>query len=376
MAVRRSSGPRFVGASFVPGVDRGKERHMVSAPRILGVAMVVVIFSIATPAAGAPSIERRASMAVHFIVTQQLDDGSIPALDDPIPWTADAVVAMVSTRRAPRAIARALDYLEASSDEIDSVGEIGKVVMAEVAGGRDPRDFAGRDLVAELIAIQGSDGRYGTDTSVFSHAIAILALRSADEEVGLDSAADWLVAAQCASGGWQVIGPPVFGEDERCSFGYPDIDEANADTTSLAIQALAGLGVEPEHDPFAFLDTLIDPSNGGWSYDRSDSLHSKFTSSYANTNTTGMVLQAYAAADREPPRGSRGALARLQRRLCGGRAGSFFYTWGDGDGDGSFERNGPNNLASTIAAVPGLLMAELPQAPFESTRPPPKAPAC
>jgi hypothetical protein len=295
----------------------------------MSVAAVVFVASIATPAVASPSYERRAAMATHFIVSQQADDGSIPALDDPIPWTADAVVAMVSARRAPKAIGRAIDYLEANSDEIDSVGEIAKVILALVSGGRDARDFAGRDLIAELIDTQGSDGRYGTDTSVFSHAIAMLALQAAHEDASLSAAADWLVGAQCESGGWQVIGPPLPGEDERCSFGYPDIDEANADTTSLAIQALEGMPhrITPVHDPIVFLDTLVDPNNGGWSYDRSDSFHSNFTSSYANANTTGMVLQAYAAADLIPPKGSREALAKLQRRLCGPRAGSFSYTW-------------------------------------------------
>ena len=350
---------------------------MVSAGRI-SVAALLLVATLATPALASPTYQRRAAMATRYIVTQQADDGSIPALDDPIPWTADAVVAMVSARRAPKAITKALGFLEASSEEIDSVGEIAKVVLALVAGGRDPHAFVGRDLIAELIATQGSDGRYGADTSVFSHAIAMLALQAAHEEASLDLAAAWLVGAQCGSGGWQVIGPPVAGEDDRCSFGYPDIDEANADTTSLAIQALEGMSdpVALAHDPFAFLDTLLDPNNGGWSYDRSDSFHSNFTSSYSNANTTGMVLQAYAAADMTPPTGSRAALARLQRRLCGPRAGSFFYTWGDADGDGTFERSGRDNLASTIAAIGGLLLAKLPQPPLAVTRPAPKPDTC
>jgi hypothetical protein len=213
---------------------------------------------------------------------------------------------------------------------------------------------------------------------VFSHAIAMLALEAADEDGTLDAAGQWLLTAQCGNGGWQVIGPPLPGEDEHCSFGYPDIDEADADTTSLAIQALQGLPspVAPEHDPFAFLDTLVDPHNGGWSYDRSDSFHSNFTSSYANANTTGMVLQAYAAAGLTPPTGSISALAKLQRRPCGTNAGSFFYTWGDADGDGTFERSGPDNLAATIAAIGGLLRAELPQAPVEVFRPAPRPRPC
>lgn len=350
---------------------------MVPVHRVLVATLISVVLTV-SPATASPNVARRAAMATHFIVSQQQPDGSIPALDDPIPWTADAVVSLVAARRAPKAIDRALDYLEASSDEIDSIGEMAKVVLAEVAGGRDPRKFVGRDLVAEIVAAQQSDGRYGAETSVFSHSIAMLALESADESSGLEEAAQWLLDAQCDNGGWQVIGPPVPGEDEHCSFGYPDIDEANSDTTSLAVQALEGLPdpIAPTNDPFVFLDSLIDEVNGGWSYDRPDSFHSNFTSKVANANSTGMVLQAYAVAEVKPARGSVAALAKLQGRLCGLRGGSFYYTWGDEDGDGTYGRTGKHNLAATIAAVPGLLLAELPQAPLDVTRHAPRARRC
>lgn len=330
-----------------------------------------------TPAAAGPSRSERASMAARYLVSQQLDDGSIPGIGDPI-WTADAVVALVAAGRAPKAIARALAYLEANADEWDTVGERAKVALAWVAVGKDPKAFAGRDLIAEIEATQQGDGRYGADTSVFSHALAMLALEGADATTTLTHAADWLVAAQCSNGGWQVIGPPTPAEDEHCSFGYPDIDEANADTTSLAVQALAGLEtrVEPAHDPFAFLDTMWDETNGGWRYDRADSLHSNFTSHASNANSTGMVLQAHAAATQPLPTGALRAVTKLQPRLCGKNAGAIFYTWIDEDGDGSFKRSKGDALAATIGALPGLLLTPLPQRPRAVFRPVPKAPPC
>jgi hypothetical protein len=316
-------------------------------------------------------------MAARFLVSRQQEDGSIPGIGDPI-WTADAVVALVAAKRAPKAIARALDFLEANADEWDTVGERAKVILAEVAGGRDPRDFEDRDLIEELEATQQDDGRYGADTSVFSHALAVLALEGAGGSSTITDAAAWLIAAQCGNGGWQVTGPPTPAEDDHCSFGYPDIDEANADTTSLAIQALQGLPVPvtPEIDPFIFLDTLWDPTNGAWTYDRSDSLHSNFTSHAANANSSGMVLQAYAADDRFPPTGAIRALTKLQPRLCGKKAGAFFYTWVDDDGDGSYKRSRGDDLAATIGALPGLLSAELPLARKEVSRAAPKARPC
>jgi hypothetical protein len=190
----------------------------------------------------------------------------------------------------------------------------------------------------------------------------MLALEAAQETGGISSAAGWLMGAQCENGGWQFSDPPIPGEDEHCSLGYPDIDEANTDTTALAVQALQGMESPPEplRDPFLFIDTLRDV-NGGWSYDRPASLHSNFTSTSTNANSTAMVLQAYASAGLKPPAGSRFALASLQARGCEEGAGSFWYTWADDDGDGVYERSGPSNLAATIAAVPGLLLQPLPE---------------
>lgn len=325
-----------------------------------------------------PTVRGRARLAVHFIVTQQQPDGSFPALSsDPIGWTADAVVTMVMARRAPSAIERALDFLETNASDVDTVGEKAKVVLAEVAGGRDPRDFAGRDLVDEIESAQQLDGRYGAMTSVFSHALAMLALEAVGGSPTLAPAAPWLVEAQCDNGGWQFLGPPTPLEDEHCSLGYADLDEANVDTTSLAVQALEVLRVPvTPRDPFAFLQSIRDPVKGGWPYDRPTSLHSEFTSKVTNANSTAMALQAYAAAGRQPPEGALRALIQLQDRLCGAKGGAFYYSWEDEDGDGRYRRMWRYNLAATIAAVPGLLRKPLPQPSVAVTRPAPTPQPC
>lgn len=359
-----------------PG-DRGDSHS--GNPRRLGVLLCAGLLVLgSTPVSARPSVRDRVGMAARFIVSHQESDGSFPALSsDPITWTADAIVTLAAVGRGPRATRRAVEYLEASSDEIDTVGEMSKVVLAWLSIGRDPRGFMGRDLVAEVESSQGVDGRYGSRTSVFSHSLAMLALVGAGATQTLDAASRWLVAAQCDNGGWQFESARNDLEDEHCSLGYPDIDEANTDTTSLAIQALYALPtrVPTKHDPFVFLESLWDPANGGWSYDRSTSFHSNFTSAYANANSTGMVLQAYAAAGVRPPIGSRSALARLQDPLCGDGAGSFAYTWQDEEGDGAYERSGTENLAATIAAVPGLLGSELPQV-AAARRPRPRLEVC
>ena len=317
-----------------------------------------------------PTSADRARIAARFLVSHQAEDGSFQALSA-VGSTADAIFSLVAVRRAPRAIATAIAYLESDEAEIDTVGELAKVVLALVAAGEDPTSFGGRDLIAEIEAAQQLDGRYGAQTSVLGHAFGMLALEAAAAPATLPLAADWIVDAQCTGGGWQYLEPATPAEDDECSLGPLDVDRANTDTTAAAVQALAALPVPvpPRHDPFAFFEAAIDPAHGGWGYGFG-------IGTQTNSNSTAYVLQAYAAADRKPPGGTRRALARLQGRLCGSNAGGFFYTWGDEDGDGSDERVQPNDLAATIAAVPGLLLTPLPQPALEVGGPPPRGPAC
>jgi hypothetical protein len=339
--------------------------------RSLIVMLVVTTGIVSVPTAGASApIGKRARLGARFMIENQSPDGSFQALSA-IGSTADAIVSLVAARRGPGAIARAVDYLEVNASEIDTAGELAKVVLALTAAGSDPRSFAGRDLVTEIEATQQLDGRYGARTSVLGHAVALLALEGAKAPTTLPLGTNWLVDAQCTGGGWQYLEPAGPADDEDCSLGPVDIDVANTDTTAVAVQALQGMPVpvEPRNDPFAFFDRALDEAHGGWGYGFG-------IGTQTNANSTAMVLQAYASAEMTPPESALRALVRLQGRLCGPTAGGFFYTWGDEDGDGKDERIQPNDLAATIAAVPGLLMAELPQPPNEVTRPAPRAPAC
>jgi hypothetical protein len=342
----------------------------MACPRRLTAAVLAGTVIIAFPSAAArPSVKRRTAVAAHFLVTKQEPDGSVPALSA-IGSTGDAVLAWVAARRAPRAIDDALDFLAANEAEVDSLGEVAKVALAWIAGGRDPRDFANRDLVLEIETSQELDGRYDATSSVFSHAMAMLALVGAGGSATIPAAAEWLINAQCDNGGWQFLEPASGAEDENCALGPLDIDTANSDTTSLAIQAIESLPVPLpyENDPFAYLLAERDEIKGGWGYDR--------TFAITNANSTGMVLQAFGAADLEPPRGSQRALRRLQAPLCGSTGGSFYYSWEDEDGDGTYQRTGRDNAAATMAAIPGLLMMQSLMPDREVTSAPPEPKPC
>lgn len=285
----------------------------------------------------------RARKAARFLVSQQKGDGSIVDFSS-IGDTADSVSALVAARRAPGAIDEALDYLEDSAADADNIGLVAKVALAAVAGGRDPRSFGGRDLIGAIDDSQQDSGRYGETTTVFNHALALLAKKAAETDPS-PQAIRWLVDAQCDDGGWQFDEPAAESDDEHCVNGEGDFSPSDTNTTSLAVQALDGLpGPSPAADPFSFFDATRDERKKGWGYTFEN---------LTDTNSTALVIQAHIAEGKTLPRAAKRALRRLQLRVCTGR-GAFASTWADEDDDGKLERGGPS-LGATIAAIPALL---------------------
>ena len=332
---------------------------------VAGTLALSVAFS--AQASAAPTAQKRARVAVRYLVSQQETDGSIPAFSA-IGSTADAIVSMVAARRAPKAIQRAFDYLVSQEAEVDSIGEKAKVVLAMDAAQRDPRDFAGRDLVQEIRSTMQQDGRFGAETPVIEHALAMIALYAAGSPAP-NPAAQWLVEAQCADGGWPFQDPAAQTDDEHCSSGPQDFDRSNNDTTSYAVQALA---VTPgpataEHDSFGYFTATRDTERKGWGYDAS------FRTT--NSNSTALVIQAYVISGRNLPAGAYRALTKLQYRLCGENAGAFAFTWEDEDGDGTYKKSAPD-VGATIGAILGVLKKPLPINPVNVTKPAPKPGSC
>lgn len=290
------------------------------------------------------------------------DRGAIIAFS-PRGSTADAVVSLVAARAGQSVVNRALDYLKRKIDKVLSdpdVGLRGKVVMALVAAGRNPRRFAGTNLVKEITKLEQPDGRYGEDTEVFSQALLLLALVAADKQPS-DAGVQWLVDAQCDDGGWQFDEPPGPGDDEHCEdLGVPnDSITSDSNTTSLAVQALSALGVEATADPFSFFESVRDGNKGGWGFTQGFTL--------TDANSTALVVQAYKADDQPIPLGGVDALRALQYRLCRKNHAAFAFSYMD-DGNGGLKRTGPD-VGATISAIPGLLRLPLPIAERDITRP-------
>lgn len=346
--------------------------------RWLALGVVCWLLMGVSPAHGA-SNTRRARVAVRYLARQQLDNGSLPGFSQ-VGSTSDAVVAMVAAHRGAGVIDDALDFLaaEVRAGRVDDSGRRAKVVMAAVAGSRDPRDFGKKNLVKQLRNTY-TNGRYGNRTDnrfdgVYAHSLAMLAL-SATRGSLPEEASSWLARAQCPDGGWQFDRPARRVENEHCGdqSDPDDFTRSDTNTTSVAVQALVAAGADVALDaaPFAYFRLARDEVKGGWRYDHR--LRPYGSRAYTDSESTALVVQAYAARGRSLPAGSLGALKALQNRLCGRNPGAFAHTWERRDG--RLRRTGPDS-GVTIGAIPGLLQAPLPVAPFEVTKPAPQPAAC
>lgn len=359
-------------------------------PRSLRLGAALCALSVlATTPAGAGSIEK-AKDATHYIGSRQHDDGSFPGFS-PMGSTADAALTFVAADRAPKKLAKALDYMESEAiDDVTSVGQKAKVVMAIVAGGRDPRAVGGHhNLVQEIIDSQQESGQYGDGSDfvgVASHALAILALSAAGEEIP-QNASQFLADAQCPDGGWQYDRPHSEGEDDHCvdpstdDQGNPtDFATSDTNTTSLAVQALAvAPPVTLSVDPFTYFDSARDPEKHGWRYSHEAELFGSDV--FTDANSTALVIQAYSAEGMTAPKAGRKALRALAYPLvpitCASGnsrdplSGAYANTWKLRGGElrrfpseksarAEKENGGPTVIGATIGAVLGLLEQPLP----------------
>ena len=337
---------------------------------------------------GAVTRRERIALGARYIASRQNADGSFPGVSA-VGGTADAVLALVAARRGPEAVADALAFLEGQAAEVTSVGQLGKVAMAAVAGGRDPRAFGGVDLVARIQAsYDPATGRSGTvqGVGVVDQALAVLGLAAAGAPVPR-RAARWLAEAQCPDGGWQYDAPYDPATDDRhCSSGDDDFTASDSNTTAYAVMALeAAPPVRLRRDPFRYFELARDAVKGGWRYDFRRRPFG--TLAVTDANSTALVLQAYAAAGLEPPPRGRRALAALQYRPCGPIAGAFAYTWVQRDGRWARSPSraearaeeasgGVTVIGATVGAVPGLAGVPFPIREAARLRALPEAPAC
>jgi energy-coupling factor transport system substrate-specific component len=93
-----------------------------------------------------------------------------------------------------------VDFLRKEAGAGSSPGDIARTILALEGAGVDPHEFGGHNLVAELLAGRRDNGSYhGWPNST---AFAVIALRAAGVDGGLQKSLDWLRKVQNEDGGW------------------------------------------------------------------------------------------------------------------------------------------------------------------------------
>jgi hypothetical protein len=291
--------------------------------------------------------------AIAWLHTQQLADGSFGG--DSV--TADVVYVLALAGEDPGSPAwtpgrtSALTALEKAVPTYMSqgAGQAGKVARAVAAAGRDPRNFAGIDIISVIKqAYDPATGRYHP-TQLFHHTLAVEALWRAGQPVPA-AAINALLVAQLPNGGWYWAFPNP---------AYP-LPQPDVDSTGRVLQLLAGMMDVQALEAYArtakYLFAWEEAS--GWS-----TADPNFPGP-PNVNSTALAIAGLRAAGYDPQsacfqRGGLGAVGILLTYQE--QSGRFVYRVGQPGSQGS-------QLMATADALVGLLQP--------LTQPPAVTPVC
>jgi len=183
-------------------------RHgpLAGALRSGGVAALLVLALVAL--APAPAHASSVSHATDWLESVQNGDGGFGPSASDVSGSATTCWVMLGLEAAGRNPLDVtskkgrtpVDFLRREIDSVGSPGDLARTVLALEGAGVDPRHFADRNLVAELLERRRDNGSYhGWPNST---AFAVIALRAAGITGGLQKSLDWLRKVQNDDGGW------------------------------------------------------------------------------------------------------------------------------------------------------------------------------
>jgi hypothetical protein len=316
---------------------------------------IVLMASAPVPAAAACD---PATRAIQYLVSKQMADGSI---DGSLGETSDFVLGAAADGIDPNTLKAAsgkspydfvlADLGTASPKSFSDANQLGKVIQGVVAGGHDPSNYGGQNLLARILSASGPGALYNSGTGAFQdgNGGAFQGFAQAQALLGLEAAgnAGYPVPATAVTelkslrstsgatkGGWQVFG----------SF--------DSNTTSMALMALVGAGDTPSNDSsvftdaFTFLHTQQDAATGGFTY-------STDFGTTSDPDSDALVMQALTAAGQDP-----GGTAWTNAK---GRAPSDILTFQDASSGGfAFSIGGKLQAFATSQVPAGILQAAFP----------------
>ena len=285
------------------------------APRPAGVAAVlaalVVAGSLALPPS--PAAARTATPVAYLLGAQNADGGfgSAPGRPSAGLYTGWTALGLTALGHDPSRVRRGghspLDWIRAHARPLTrdasatGIGDLERTILVLRAAGRDPRAFAGKELVAVLSRHVGRNGAVLQQVNLT--AFAILALRAGGVRASapaLRHAGAWVAGQQNADGGFGFIAGISSDVDDTGGVmqalaalgghrvelrkavayvramqnrdgGFPQQagGESNAQSTAFAIQGLvaAGVGRDGTRRAVAYLRSLVGP-DGAIRYSR------------------------------------------------------------------------------------------------------------
>ena len=162
------------------------------------------------------------------------------------------------------------------------VGEAAKAARAAIAAGRDPRHFAGTDLIAFIESQYNPDTGYYHPYNLFRNDLAIIALSEAGRAIPADAVAA-LTAAQNPDGCW---GWPI----------DPNATASDTDTSGMTLYAFAAAGQPNARAASQCISRLraMQNDDGGWE------LSGIYGDQVSNADSTALVIQGLTALGWDP----------------------------------------------------------------------------
>ncbi|MFL6152265.1 MAG: LPXTG cell wall anchor domain-containing protein [Ornithinibacter sp.] len=216
--------------------------------------------------------------------------------------TIDGIIALSAVGTEQAQADASLAYLKGHlGDYIGSgkevyAGPLAKTLLAVVVAGGSTTAFGDHDLVAELRALETTEGRFsdqsafGDFSNTIGQSLAVIALARAGQGINVRSV-EQLLGRQCADGGFSG------------SLDKADTCVSDADATAFAVQALlaAGASTYCNGDTESLAARAAAGAEDG--LDRLEAIQGSsggFTSAdgAVNANTTGVAAQALTAGSR------------------------------------------------------------------------------
>jgi uncharacterized membrane protein len=227
----------LLGPPFVRALERFRLRFEVrwrTAPVGATAAAVAAFFAggLLLPAPGEASPTSRAADYLRSAQNADGGFGGSPGASSNGLHTGWAALGLAAAGRNPADVGKGgksvIDYIRANSKGLRDTGELERTILILRASSLSPRNFMGRDLVAELKDRQRSNGSWLSNNAWT--AFAILALRAGGESSGSPSvkrARTWLARQQSSDGG----------------FGVAPGAASDVDNTGSVLQALGASGL-------------------------------------------------------------------------------------------------------------------------------------